>query len=48
MSQKGQGVIEYAVLLAFIVAVAAVLLGRGDGLRESITSIISSVAVLFP
>ena len=38
---KGQGIVEYAVLLAFIVAVAAYLLGNG-GLKEEVSSTFSS------
>ncbi len=36
--QKGQGIVEYALILAFVVAVAAVL-ADANGLREAITQI---------
>ncbi len=38
---KGQGIVEYAVLLAFIVAVAAYLLGNG-GLKEEVSATFST------
>lgn len=38
---KGQGIVEYAVLLAFIVAVAAFLLGN-NGLKEGVSATFSS------
>ena len=44
--EKGQGVIEYAVLLAFVVAVAAAV-GSSGTLRESISSVFTSISTLF-
>ena len=40
-SQIGQGIVEYALILAFVVAVAA-LLGNAGGLRTAITNIFSN------
>ena len=40
---KGQGIVEYAVLLAFVVAVAAYLFGNG-GLKDGVSSTFSSTA----
>lgn len=39
-SQIGQGIVEYALILAFVVAVAAVL-GNAGGLRDAISGIFS-------
>ena len=39
-SQIGQGIVEYALILAFVVAVAAVL-GNAGGLRTAISGIFS-------
>lgn len=38
MSQKAQGIVEYALILAFVVVVAAVLT-QSDGLGEAIKGI---------
>ena len=42
LSQKAQGIVEYALLLAFVVVVAAAITG-GGGISESIEKIFSSV-----
>ena len=41
--KKGQGVVEYAILLAFIVAVAAFLFSHG-GLKDEVTATFNSTA----
>ena len=38
MSQKAQGIVEYALILAFVVAVAAVLVGN-DSLSNAISNV---------
>ena len=38
MSQKAQGIVEYALILAFVVALAVVLTNEG-GLQEAISSV---------
>lgn len=40
-SQIGQGIVEYALILAFVVAVAAVL-ADGGGIRTAITNIFTN------
>ena len=35
-SQKGQGIVEYALILAFVVAIAAVALSKDSGLGQKI------------
>ena len=35
--EKGQGIVEYAVLLAFVVAIAAWLIGSG-GIKEEVSA----------
>lgn len=40
-SQIGQGIVEYALILAFVVAVAAVL-GNAGGLRDAIKGIFNN------
>lgn len=42
-SEKGQGLVEYALLLAFIVAVAGVALSNGD-LGEAIRNVFDHTA----
>ncbi|MBR2216253.1 MAG: hypothetical protein IJ849_10945 [Selenomonadaceae bacterium] len=41
-SEKGQGIVEYALILAFVVAIAAVALSGNSGIGESIKSIFST------
>lgn len=43
--QKGQGIVEYAVLLAFIVILASFLFGNG-GIKESVIGIFDDVAAI--
>ena len=40
-SQKGQGIVEYALILAFVVAIAAVALSSKTGLGQSIQAVFS-------
>lgn len=40
-SQIGQGIVEYALILAFVVAVAAVLTNTG-GLKDALTNIFTN------
>jgi pilus assembly protein Flp/PilA len=42
LEQKGQGMVEYALILAFVVAVAVALTGNG-GIREAISTTFSNV-----
>ena len=41
MSEKAQGMVEYALILAFVVALAVVLTNTG-GLKEAISTVFSS------
>ena len=38
-SEKGQGIVEYALLLAFVVAIAGVALNTDSGLGEAISNV---------
>ncbi|MBE6101936.1 MAG: hypothetical protein E7200_07535 [Selenomonas ruminantium] len=38
-SQKGQGIVEYALILAFVVAIAAVALKSDSGIGKSIQTL---------
>ena len=40
LKEKGQGIVEYAVLLAFVVAIAAWLIGSG-GIKEEVSNTFS-------
>lgn len=40
MSQKAQGIVEYALILAFVVVIAAVLT-QTDGLKDAILGVFS-------
>lgn len=42
-AKKGQGIVEYAILLAFVVAVAAFLFTNG-GLKDEVTATFNSTA----
>lgn len=42
LEQKGQGIVEYALILAFVVAIAAGLTNAG-GIRDKVTAIFTSV-----
>ena len=42
--QKGQGIVEYALLLAFVVAVAVAVTSDTTGLEAAITGVFSRVA----
>jgi len=42
-TEKGQGIVEYAVIIAFVIAVAAYIFGNG-GLRDEITKTFSKTA----
>ena len=35
-SEKGQGIVEYALILAFVVAIAAIALTRDSGMGQAI------------
>jgi len=43
LNGKGQGIVEYALILAFVIAVAAALLAGGD-IRTAVTNIFTNVA----
>lgn len=42
MSEKAQGMVEYALILAFVVALAAVLMNT-NGVKGAISTVFSSV-----
>lgn len=41
-SEKGQGIVEYALILAFVVAIAVVALGPDTGIGEKINALFTS------
>ena len=43
-SEKGQGIVEYALLLAFVVAIAGVALSTDDGLGKAIKGVFDNTA----
>ena len=43
-SEKGQGIVEYALLLAFVVAIATAALSSDGGLAEAIEGVFSDTA----
>ena len=43
-SEKGQGIVEYALLLAFVVAIAGVALSTDSGLGEAIKGVFDNTA----
>lgn len=45
VSEKAQGIVEYALILAFVVVIAAALLGT-DGIEQSIKNVFTSVEQL--
>jgi len=47
LDQKGQGMVEYAVILAFVVVVAAAV-ANGGTLQAAITTVFTNVRALFP
>lgn len=44
-SEKGQGIVEYALILAFVTIIAAALINKG-GLQENIKAVITKVTGL--
>ncbi|WP_288807770.1 Flp family type IVb pilin [uncultured Mitsuokella sp.] len=44
-SEKGQGIVEYALILAFVTIIAAALINAG-GLQENIQAVITKVTGL--
>ena len=42
MSEKAQGMVEYALILAFVVALAIVLTNTDGGLKGAISTVFSS------
>ena len=40
-TQKGQGIVEYALILAFVVAIAAVALSTDSGIGQAIKDVFS-------
>lgn len=46
LSEKAQGIVEYALILAFVVVVAAALT-NGDGLRDKVANVFTSVTNAF-
>ena len=43
-SEKGQGIVEYALLLAFVVAIATAALSANGGLGEAIQGVFADTA----
>lgn len=43
ISEKAQGIVEYALILAFVVAVAAALTNAG-GLQDKVTDVLKNVS----
>ena len=43
LGQKGQGIVEYALILAFVVGLAAVLTNTG-GLKDAISDVFTNTA----
>lgn len=43
-SEKGQGIVEYALLLAFVVAIATAALSADGGLGEAIKKVFADTA----
>lgn len=43
-SEKGQGIVEYALLLAFVVAIAGVALSTDNGLGKAIKGVFDTTA----
>ncbi|MBQ9377797.1 MAG: Flp family type IVb pilin [Schwartzia sp.] len=46
LSEKGQGIVEYALILAFVVIVAAAITGQGD-LKNKVQNVFNSVSNAF-
>ncbi len=44
LSEKGQGIVEYALILAFVVAIALVALNNDSGIGQSIKSLFTNTA----
>lgn len=44
LSQKAQGIVEYALILAFVVAIAIFITSNDGGLKEAITGVFSDTA----
>ena len=45
VGEKAQGIVEYALILAFVTIIAAALINKG-GLQENITAVITKVTGL--
>lgn len=47
VSEKAQGLVEYAILLAFVVVVGAIIVGTGDNtLANSVSTIFTKVQTI--
>ena len=46
LGEKGQGIVEYALILAFVVVVAAAITNAG-GLRTKITTVFTNITNAF-
>ena len=44
MSQKAQGIVEYALILAFVVAIAIFVTNNSGGLKEAIQGLFTDTA----
>ena len=44
LSQKAQGIVEYALILAFVVAIAIFITSNDGGLRDAIQGVFSDTA----
>ena len=43
-SEKGQGIVEYALILAFVVAIAVIALDKNSGIGQSIKQLFTNTA----
>lgn len=43
-TQKGQGIVEYALILAFVVAIAAVALSTDSGIGQAVQNVFSKTS----
>ena len=44
LSQKAQGIVEYALILAFVVAIAIFITGNDGGLKDAVQGVFSDTA----
>ena len=46
MSQRAQGIVEYAIVIAFVIVIGWALLGHGEGLDTKVTAIFNNLSTL--